>query len=298
MSLKISLIVRPPGDEGVVGELREAVKLLRAAGHQVSSRMTFGTFDAVRFARVAARRRCDLVLAAGGDGTINEVVNGMARCGWQPRLGIVPIGTANDFAHTLRLPERIEDAVEVALSGRPAAVDVGEVNGRCFINVSTGGFGADATASASLEAKRKLGKLAYLLTGARKLVELKPNRARFTGDDGEIYKGEFFFYAVGNARSTGGGQRVTPRADIGDGKLDVVIVPALPRLDFLALLPDLRAGTHLESSDVLYVQTRVLDVQSDTPMRINADGEAVRGRAFHYAILERPLSTMLPWDAG
>ncbi|MGH7461210.1 MAG: diacylglycerol/lipid kinase family protein, partial [Longimicrobiales bacterium] len=83
----------------------------------------------------------------------------------------------------------------------------------------------------------------------------------------------------------------------GDSKLDVMIVPALPRLDFLALLPDLRAGTHLESSDVLYVQTQTLEVQADAPVRVNADGEAMRARTLRYRILERPLSVMLPWDA-
>ena len=296
MPLKISLIVRPPGSEAVVKELRALVRGLRAAGHVVTPRMTFEAFDAVRFARAAARRHFDIVLAAGGDGTINEVVNGIARCDWQPRLGIVPIGTANDFAHTLHVPDSAEEALDIALTGRPVAVDVGEVNRRCFINVSTGGFGAEATESAPQEAKRKLGKLAYLLTGARKLVDMKPGRARFVSADGEIYNGEFFFFAVGNARRTGGGQLVTPRADLGDCKLDVVIVPALPRLDFLALLPDLRAGTHLESADVIYVQTQSLEVHAETTVRVNADGEALRGSSFSYKILERPLSVMLPWN--
>jgi diacylglycerol kinase (ATP) len=279
-----------------VEELRAAVKVLRAAGHHVAPRMTFETFDAVRFARAAARRRYDLVLAAGGDGTINEGVNGLVRCDWQPRLGIVPIGTANDFARTLQIPAVAEDAIDVALAGRPLAVDVGEVNRRCFINVSTGGFGAEATGSAPPEAKRKLGRLAYLLTGARKLVHMEPACARFVGDAGEIYRGQFFFFAVGNARRTGGGQLVTPRARLGDSLLDLVIVPALPRLDFLALLPDLRAGTHLDSPDVLYVQTRTLEVHANAPIRVNADGEALRARSFCYRILERPLSVMMPWE--
>ena len=296
MSLKISLIVRPPGNEAVVKELRSAVRVLRAAGHVVTPRMTFEAYDAVRFARAAARRHFDVVLAAGGDGTINEVVNGITRCEWQPRLGVVPIGTANDFAHTLQLPASAEEAVDVALGGRPAAIDVGEVNRRRFINVSTGGFGAEATESAAQESKRKLGKLAYLLTGARKLVDMKPGRARFLAAEGEIYNGEFFFFAVGNARRTGGGQLVTPRAELGDCKLNVVIVPALARLDFLALLPDLRAGTHLESPDVIYVQTQSLQVHAEESVRVNADGEALRGRVFDYRILERPLSVMLPWN--
>jgi diacylglycerol kinase (ATP) len=297
VSLSISLIVRPPADEAVVEELRNVVQVLRAGGHRVSPRMTFGTFDAVRFARAAARRHADVVLAAGGDGTVNEVVNGLVQCDWQPRLGVVPIGTANDFANTLGIPESVWDAIDVALRGRASAVDVGEVNGRKFINVSSGGFGADVTGSASQEAKRRLGKLAYLLTGARKLVELKPARACFVGDTGVIHDGEFIFFAVGNARQTGGGQLVTPRAELGDSKLDVVIVPALARLDFLALLPELRAGTHLDSPDVIYVQTRRLEVSAEQPMRVNADGEAVRARRFSYRILERPLSVMQPWVA-
>lgn len=296
MALKISLIIRPPGDEAVVAELGRLVRSLRAAGHRVSPRLTFEARDAARFARGAAGRNYDLVLAAGGDGTINEVVNGLARSEWQPRLGVIPIGTANDFANGLHLPLSAEDSLDVAIFGRPVAMDVAEVNRRCFINVSTGGFGAEATESASLESKRKLGKLAYILTGARKLVDLKPSRARFVGDEGEIYDGDFFFFAVGNARRTGGGTLVTPRADVEDYKLDIVIVPAHSRMDFLALLPDLRAGTHLDSDDVLYVQTRQFEVNADQAFRVNADGEAMRGRSFRYRILERPLSVMVPWN--
>ncbi|HEX7024544.1 MAG TPA: YegS/Rv2252/BmrU family lipid kinase, partial [Gemmatimonadales bacterium] len=155
------MIIRPRGEDPRMEALREAVGRLRAGGHRVWPRLTFERGDARRFAEDAAQARCDVVVAAGGDGTVNEVVNGIVRCRWQPRLGIVPVGTANDFASGLGLPSAVPDAVGVAVQGRPLAVDVARVNRRYFINVSTGGFGAEATAASPTEQKRKLGAFAY-----------------------------------------------------------------------------------------------------------------------------------------
>jgi diacylglycerol kinase (ATP) len=294
MALKIALIVRPRGTDPRLDELRAAVTRLRRAGHRVRPRLTYETGDARRLARAAATRHYDLVIAAGGDGTVNEVVNGIARCRWQPRLGVVPVGTANDFARGLGIPTSVEEAVEVALRGRPVVVDAARVNGRFFVNVSTGGFGVEATGEASQDAKRRLGPLAYLLMGARQFLGLKRRRARFTADGRVLHEGEFVMFAVGNARRTGGGTLLTPLARHGDGRLEVIVVPGLSRLDFLALMPDLRAGTHLESPDVLYLRASELVVESERPVRVNADGEPLRARRFAYAIATRPLSVMAP----
>ena len=294
MALRIALIMRPRGEDPRLERLREEVRRLRSAGHRVRPRLTYEAGDARRFAAAAAAARYDLVLAAGGDGTVNEVVNGIASAAWQPRLGVVPVGTANDFAAGLGLPTSVTDAVEVAVAGRPIVVDAARVNDRYFVNVSTGGFGADATAAADPDAKRKLGPLAYLLTGARQFVGLKKRRARFLLGGEVLHEGEFLMFAVGNARRTGGGTLLTPLARHGDGKLDVVLVPGMSRLDFLALMPDLRAGTHLESPDVLYVRTSELRVESASLLRVNADGEALRARSFEYVVSARPLSVMVP----
>ncbi len=294
MALRIAVIVRPRGDDPRLRELREEVRRLRAAGHRVWPRLSRAPGEAIRLAAGAAASRCDLVLAAGGDGTINEVVNGIAASAWQPRLGVVPVGTANDFAGGLGIPHSVADAVEVALRGRPIVVDAARVNERYFVNVSTGGFGAEATEAAAPDTKRKLGPLAYLVLGAKQFVGMKKRRARFEVDGAVLHEGEFLVFAVGNARRTGGGTLLTPLARYGDGKLDVVIVPGLSRLDFLALMPDLRAGTHLESPDVLYVQATTLRVESERSLRVNADGEPLRGRSFRYDISPRPLSVMAP----
>jgi lipid kinase YegS len=294
LPLRIALVVRPRGEDPRLNELRAAIERLRSEGHEVRPRITYEGGDARRFAWAAARRGFDLVLSAGGDGTVNEVVNGIARSRWQPRLGVIPVGTANDFAAGLGLPTSVAEAVEVAVRGRPRVVDAARVNRRYFVNVSTGGFGAEATGAASQRAKRKWGPFAYLITGTKQFFGLKKRRARFVADGQVVHDGEYIVFAVGNARRTGGGTLLTPLARQEDGKLDIMIVPGLSRLDFLALMPDLRAGTHIESPDVLYARASELVVASDRPMRVNADGEGVRAKRFRYVIWPRPLSVMVP----
>lgn len=291
--MKIALIAKP-GGEAVIKELRAAVRSLRKAGHQVTPRLTFDSHDGVRFARGAVRRQFDLVIAAGGDGTINQVVNGLVGSGALelPRLAIIPLGTANDFAKGLGIPQTIAEAFDVALHGLPTAIDVADLNGRCFVNVSTGGFGPDITEAASSKSKARFGKLAYLFTAVRKLTELEPARAEFRVDGRVLYEGAFFFFAVGNARHTGGGTPVTPRADYSDAQLDVVVVTGEKRRDFLSLLPDLRAGKHPEDPDVLYVKGRDVDVKPFVPIAVNADGEPIRGEEFHYRLRGQQITVM------
>ncbi|HEX7120622.1 MAG TPA: YegS/Rv2252/BmrU family lipid kinase [Longimicrobiales bacterium] len=294
MPLTVAIIIHPRGEPERVEELRAVVRRLREEGHAVFPRVTFEPGDGTRFAREAARGGADVVIAAGGDGTVNEVVNGLGRIRHPPRLGILPIGTANDFAAGLGLPQELEAAARVAVGGRALPVDVASVNDRLFINVSTGGFGAEATEHTPSETKRLLGPLAYIVTGVREFVELHPTRARFVTDGKAFYAGDFLLFAVGNARRTGGGSVLTPRAEFGDGKLDLLVVEGMPRLDFLALLPDLRAGTHLESPGVRYTQAASIVVEATETLSVNADGEPMRARRFRYALRPRPILVMVP----
>ena len=291
-NVKIALIAKPLEGE-TLKELKDAVADLRKQGHIVRARLTFDEHDALRFARAAAQQGADLIIAAGGDGTVNKVVNGMVRArNGTPALAVLPLGTANDFAKGLQIPPTIEEAMRIALDGQMEEIDVARVNGRCFINVSTGGFGPDITESASSKSKRRFGKLAYLFTAVHQLSQLEPMRARFEMDAGVIYEGPFFFFAVGNARHTGGGTPVTPRADYRDAKLDLAIVTGERRRDFLTLLPDLRAGRHVGSDDVQYVQARSLRITAIDPFAVNADGEPVAGRQFRYRILDRTIRVL------
>lgn len=292
--MQITLIVRPRDGMETLEALRNQVVELRRLGHEVHPRLTFEAGDALRLAEGAARGGADLIIAAGGDGTINETVNGVMRAEWSGRLAVIPLGTANDFAAGMEIPHDLDQAFDVALAGAPSEVDVAQVNGRYFINVSTGGFGANATEETPSETKKLLGPWAYFITGVKKFSELRPSHARFDRPDGLAYEGEVMLFAVGNAKRTGGGTMLTPRAEFQDGELDIMIVVGMPRMDFVALLPDLRAGTHLDSPDVLYFRASGLVVRSDEPLSVNADGEPIPGETFTYGLAERRLTLMIP----
>lgn len=292
--MNITMIVKPcaPAE---MEQLRASASALRAAGHHVDFLLTSGRPDVERFAARAVERGEDLVIAAGGDGTLNGVVRALMQAEREPPpLGLVPLGTANDFARGRDIPEDIEAAMEVALHGRRTRVDVGRANDRWFINVSTGGFGASATRRASRTLKRRLGGLAYVLSGARLLLRLRPERARFVVDGRIVHDGPFMFFAVANGEQTGGGTPVAPLADVRDGNVDLTIVRTSSRLAFIRLLPSLRAGTHIESPDVVYTRGAQIEVHARRVIDVNLDGESMRARDVLYSLETRGLQMMLP----
>ena len=296
--MKIGLVAKPTLEDEPLRALQAAITRLRAAGHVVRAHRSRHKGDARRFARAAARAGCEIVIAAGGDGTVNEVVNGLARAGTDARLGIVPLGTANDFARGLGLPLDVGTAFDVAMTGAAVPLDLGCVNGRYFVNVSTGGFGARATTSTPRALKRLLGPVAYLISGARQLSAMKPQRARFTVDDAAVYEGEFVFFTCGNGVRTGGGTRIAPRAAVDDGQLDVIILPWVSKLEFLSLLPDLRSGGHLESPDVLYLRASRFEVRAEEIIPANVDGEPLDARHYAYSVHARPIAVLVPQADG
>ena len=284
--------------------LREQVKRLRGMGHEVQPFVTFEPGDARRMARDAAGAGAELVLAAGGDGTVNEVANGLndflgGRANAFPRLGIIPVGTANDFANALGLPQGVEAAVDVAVGGVPRRLNVAMVNDRCFLNVSSGGFGAQATKGAPAEGKRLLGTLAYALTGARELIGMHPCEGSFSTADQVVYEGPFVLFAVGNTERTGGGNLLTPRADPADHLLDLCIVKEVSKMEFTGLLRALRNGQHLDDPAVVYVQAERFLVRSEADLAVNADGEPVsESRSFDYALAGYRLPVVGPAVSG
>lgn len=285
--MDVELIINT-ADQGALQELRRQVALLREQGHLVHPRITFEAGDATRFAAEAALRGAGLVIAAGGDGTVNEVVNGLLGAGPMrsadelPRLGIVPLGTGNDFAGFMNIPIEIPEAVRTAVGDVEVRIDVAELNGRYFLNVSSGGLGAEATEEASERAKRLLGTVAYLVTGVRKFASLRPSAGRFLANGDVLYDGDFLFFAVGNGARTGGGNWVTPRANLSDGLLDLCIVEDLNHAEFVRLLPDLRNGEHVQNPHVTYRQIPELTIEPLGDLSVNVDGEPVPAGTLRY----------------
>ena len=266
--------------------LRHLVSWVRDKGHSVDPRVTWETGDGIRFARDGATRGVDAVVAVGGDGTINEVVNGLD--GSDVPLGIIPMGTANDFARQAGIPDDPDHAMDVVLRRAPRTIDTAELNGRRFLNVSSGGVAAETTAETPAEAKEQLGPLAYAITGVRKLAELQPRRAHVTGPGIDL-QAEFLLFAVGNARKTGGGACITPRALVTDGLLDLCLIEAMPRAEFAKLLLRIKKGEHLDGDHVRYLQIPSVTIAADGPVTVNVDGESSEATTLSYRVRPKDL---------
>jgi lipid kinase YegS len=281
---ELMLIIHGQRDDN--DALRHLVSWVRDKGHAVDPRVTWEKGDGIRFARDGAARGVDAVIAAGGDGTINEVLNGLD--GSDVPLGIIPLGTANDFARQVGIPDDPDHAMDVVLRRSPRTIDTADLNGRRFLNVSSGGVAAEATAETPAEAKEQLGPLAYAITGVRKLADLQPRRAHITAPDIDL-ECEFLLFAVGNARTTGGGARITPRALVTDGLLDLCIIEAMPRADFAKLLLRVKKGEHLDGDHVRYYQVPSVTIAADGPVTVNVDGESSEATTLSYRVRPKDL---------
>ncbi|HEU4632247.1 MAG TPA: YegS/Rv2252/BmrU family lipid kinase [Gemmatimonadaceae bacterium] len=288
----IALVIH--GTRAADPTLREAVEAVRARGVRVRPRVTYERGDAATFAREEADAGVDAVVAVGGDGTLNEVLNGLA--GRDVPLGIVPLGTANDFARQAGIPEDARHALDLILTRAPVRLDTAELNGRRYLNVSSGGIAAEATADTSDAAKATLGALAYVLTAVRKLARLDAHRLQLSGP-GLDFAGEAVVFFVGNARSSGGGMPVTPLASPNDGLLDVCLVEPLPPAELARLALRVRRGEHVGEPGVRYWRVPQLTIRSDRPLTVNVDGEPVTADALHYAARHGDLRIFLPEGA-
>ena len=274
------------GDE----RLRAAVRTVRDRGHNVCVRVTWESGDAARFAAEAARSGCEAIVAAGGDGTINEVVGGVidAQVPSSSAVGVLPMGTANDFAHGCQLP--ISDLTQglIAIAeGAATPIDVGRVNGRTFVNVATGGFGTQVTAETPPEVKRLLGHVAYLIAGVASIGKLQARTISVTAPD-FAWEGNTYVFAVGNGRQAGGGFQLCEQALLDDGLLDLMIVPDVPYDQVLALLRDLLSPPPRKQFErVIYRQVPWVKVSAAGGLYMNLDGEPLHADAFDFAVAPR-----------
>jgi lipid kinase YegS len=274
--------------------LRAAVAWQRALRHRIDVRVTWERGDAQRFGSEA--REVDLVVAAGGDGTLNEVVHGLMNIpdGARPILGIVPLGTANDFATGCGIPRDPAKALTLCMKGESVPIDVGKANDHWFINAASSGFGAEITATTSPELKRLLGPAAYTVMGAILAINLHHYQGRLILPDREI-TGSGPVAIVGNGRQTGGGVQVAPRACIDDGLLDVLVVRQVPPTALLAAARELQQLPH-DGEYISYRQTPWLEVRSEEAIPVNLDGEPLSFSTVRYEVLPKAIQLIVPPD--
>ena len=289
-SRKVQLILN--GKAAGHDALRTAVARQLAARHRIEIQVTSEKGDARRF--VARAGKVDLVIAAGGDGTLNEVVHGLMdlSTGARPILGVVPLGTANDFATGCGIPHDPEQALALCMEGEGVRVDVGKANEYWFLNAASIGFGAEITATTPPELKRVLGPAAYTVMGAILATNLRHYQGRLTLPDREI-TGSGPVAIVGNGRQTGGGVQVAPRARIDDGLLDVLVVREIPAMALLKAARELQELSP-DGEYISYSQTPWAEVCTEEAIPVNLDGEPVRFSSVRYEAVPRAIRLIVP----
>ncbi|MEX3019900.1 lipid kinase YegS [Kluyvera sp. STS39-E] len=275
-------------------ELREAVTLLREEGIAIHVRVTWEKGDAVRYVEEALALKVATVIAGGGDGTINEIATALIQCedSQVPALGILPLGTANDFATSVNIPADMANALKLAIAGRAVPVDIAQVNGEtCFINMATGGFGTRITTETPEKLKAALGGVSYLIHGLMRMDTLKPDRCKIQGENFS-WQGDALVIGIGNGRQAGGGQQLCPEALIDDGLLHLRIFTGEELLP--ALFNTLASSDGKEN--LVDSVSPWFEVTAAHEMTFNLDGEPLSGKSFRMEILPAALRCRLPPD--
>jgi len=287
-------------------DLREAVGTLRKRGIQLEVRVTWEDGDAERYVGEAVADGAHTVIAAGGDGTLSEVAAALAHhtadAATLPSLGLVPLGTANDFATAAGIPAEPLRALQLILRQPARPIDLLRIDADGALwwcaNVASGGFGTEVTVETDEGLKKVLGGLAYLVTGISRLGRIDPIQARLRTPDFD-WEGGFIALGIGNGRQAGGGQVLCPDARVDDGLLDVTVIPELSgevASTFAALVRGGKQGALEQVAE----RTRApwVEIDADEPMTLNLDGEPVQARRFRIDCVAARLRMHLPLDSA
>jgi diacylglycerol kinase (ATP) len=286
---KTFVILNPAaGSVKDVGALVERIQHLP----DVEVSITANAGAATKSTKRALRKGCKMVVAAGGDGTLNEVINGLREDASAVVVGLIPLGTGNDFARTLGLPTNVDEAIGLLLTGHTRAIDLVRVTSdqvRYFVNVSAGGFSGLVDEKLTPEMKRTWGPLAYLRSAAAALPELRAYRTTLSLDKTESLTLSLYNVVIANGRYVGGGTQVAPAASIDDGLLDIILIQERPPAELAFLAAQVALGNHLSNNAIVFRRAAKVTVNSRPGMWFNVDGELVGNEPAEFEVLPRAL---------
>jgi len=283
------------GKKAGLDSVRSAIYKARES-HAVDIRVTWEGGDVYRMVEEASQQGCQRLVAAGGDGTVNEMVDALLRLPVEerPELAILPLGTANDFATACTIPTDPLAALALAQNGHSCQVDAVKANERHFINVASGGFGAQVTANTPPALKNFLGGGAYTLSGLIQAVNFAPFHGTISLPEAS-FTDEVIVGAVCNGRQAGGGQQLAPNAMIDDGLLDTIALVRFPaeKIGQVAnelMDPDIN-GEYVKRYRVPWIEWAC-----DVEMPTNLDGEPVFAKRIRFEALPGVIKLVLPED--
>lgn len=277
--MKALLIINPKAGRRKTSPLPEIQRVFSAQDtFSLDIHETTGPGNATEAAKKAAGDGYDLVIAAGGDGSIFEVANGLINC--DTCLGVVPVGTENVLAREMGVPLEPGPACEFMLKAEPRTIDTGLIAGQHFVCFAGIGFDAHVAHRLPPERKKRFGALAYFLTSAQKIAGYRkaPRKAKLTLD-GKTQEVEFLILVVSNIRSYGGGLIPAPQAKIDDGLLDVCVFPNANYVEIMRQMAATKKGKHIDLPGVGYYQAKSIEIETDSSEQIQLDGDAWPGES-------------------
>lgn len=273
MRKRARIIYNPTsGKELFKRALPDVLAQMEQAGYETSAYATQRIGDATEEAARVINQNFDLLIVAGGDGTLNEVINGIAEKPNRPKIGLIPMGTVNDFGRALHLPTDIFEAVKVILTGKTVEVDIGKMNSRYFINLAGGGKITEVSYEAPSKLKSIVGPFAYYIKGFEMLPQMNAVNVRIEYD-GEIFEGDIMLFLLGLTNSMAGFEKLVPDAKLDDGMFSLLIVEKANIAELGHIMTLASRGEHVNHPKVHYYKAQAINISSFSDMPLNVDGE-------------------------
>ncbi len=288
--MHLKLIINPVAGGITVRKSRDIIDFFKRNTASASVDYTTKPHEATNLAQMAVKQNFDAIVAVGGDGTVNEVVNGIA--GAQVALGIIPGGSANDFSKELNIPANLTEACQTIIESNTKRIDMGKVNDRYFINVAGVGLDAQVSEAANESTFKVKGWLLYVFALSKVLIASQPKEFNLALD-GKSRRIKAWQISVGNGGQFGGGMKIAPIADTSDGLFDVCVIKDVSKWSVFYYLPLVILGKHLSLSNVALYRAKEVEIISLGCLG-HADGEVIKGDIFKFELLPQALDVIVP----
>lgn len=278
---KVKFIYNPySGESTIISDIDKVIMVHQKYGYEVVP-FRLGKKCDIKEAFVEIDESYNYILVAGGDGTVDSAVNCMEKLNIHIPIAVIPVGTANDFAKFIGMPQDVKLACEQILNSSPKSLDLGKVNDKYFINVASTGLFTDVSQKTDVNLKNTMGKLAYYVKALEQLPNLRKLRIKVKSE-AAVFDGDMYLMMIFNGQ-TAGNLNLAYKAKVDDGMLDVIIIKAGMIKDIIALFINMLKGDHLENaSGLIYFKANKIEVECDEDIVTDIDGE--RGPDFPLSI--------------
>lgn len=290
--MKTALLIYNPksGHGNITKYVDRAIRVGESKGYIVIPHRITNDDYLDRYLEKVSTMDIDRAIIAGGDGTIHRILNKLFNYNIKCEIGILAVGTANDFAHHLEIPKQVEDMIDLAFGEDLVNCDVGLANDRYFINVASLGFLIDISQRTNPNLKNNIGVLAYYIKGIEELPRLKPLKIDIECEEFSLKGREIFFMLIMNGKSAGGFKKISPTSLIDDGMLDVVVFKKTTLYDIVPLVINLVNGEHINNANVLHFQTKNITINCENKtVGTDLDGEVGPKFPINIGIKEKAL---------